>query len=121
MICGKRSKIFLALLVLFLLPLLASYSGEVYEITEEELTMLETTLTEQRETLKNQAETLKAQERTMQKLNSRIETQQTIIATLSKSFSEYERERRIKTISVGIASGAGGIILGGITVLLLTR
>lgn len=121
MICGKRLKIFLVLSVLFFLPLLASYSGEVYEITEEELTRLETTLTEQRKTLQEQAETLKAQERTMQRLNSRIETQQTIITTLSKSFSEYENAQKRKTISVGIASGAGGIVLGGLTVLLLTR
>lgn len=113
----KRLNIgYLLLLALFSLSLGTLWAEETYEITESELSELETILTEQRTTLERQA----AQLATLRMLTER---QETTISELATSFNEYESEteqtiarleRRLwieRGVSVAIATLAIWIVL----------
>ena len=125
--CGTKSKTCLALSALLLLPLAPIYSdGEVYEITAEELTRLETTLTQQSETIETQRQTLTRlrstideQAETLTRLSTTIDRQASTIAQLSTSFDEYEREARARTIRAALYGGIGGLAVGAIGALIL--
>ena len=117
--CGTRLRQCLLILALLLLPLWPSYSGEVYEITAEELAQLETTLTQQSETIDELRSTLRTQEATIDALNDSLTTQQTTIETLRTSLTEYEREARNRTIRAALYGGIGGLAVGAIGALIL--
>jgi chromosome segregation ATPase len=115
--------------LLLSLPLYSQDAGseDTYEITEAELTELETILSEQATTIETQRETLtelqqtiRNQRDTLTTLSTTIETQQTTISALEQSFSEYEREaRRVMirntaigfTIGVGAGAGIAGLLM----------
>ena len=117
--CGtrlKRRSLGLGLLLL-VSPLL--YSGEVYEITESELSELETTLTRQSETIDELQITLKTQATTISALNDSLSRQSETIETLRTSLIEYEREARKRTIRAALYGGIGGLAVGAIGALIL--
>ena len=120
--CGtrlKRRSLGLGLLLL-VSPLL--YSGEtVYEITESELSELETTLTRQSETISELRSTLRTQGATISALSDSLTTQQTTIETLRTSLIEYEREARNRTIRAALYGGIGGFVVGAIGALILAH
>ena len=118
--CGRRyvtRSLSLALLLSLSLPL---YSDEaVYEITESELTELETTLTRQAETIETQRETLtrlqstiSEQQTTLTRLSTIIETQHETIAQLSTSFDEYASAARASEIRTALIAGGIGVGIG---------
>lgn len=118
--CGTRLRRCLLISALLLLPLWPSYSdGEVYEITGEELTALETTLTQQSETIDELQSTLETQETTISALNNSLARQSETIETLRTSLTEYEREARNRTIRAALYGGIGGLAVGAITALIL--
>ena len=117
MICGTKSRtLWLSLAVLSLLSLPLS-SEETYEITEAELTELETILSEQSATIEQQRNTLQAlqttiseQRSTLTALSETTETQETTISELKRSLTAYETEARKATFRVGaIGVGAGAV------------
>ena len=127
--CGRRyvtRSLSLALLLSLSLPL---YSDEaVYEITESELTELETTLTRQAETIETQRETLtrlqstiSEQQTTLTRLSQTIERQATTINELETSFNEYESAARARTIRAYGIGGGIGVAVGIIATLLISR
>ncbi|MCH8517482.1 MAG: hypothetical protein LAT68_14245 [Cyclobacteriaceae bacterium] len=100
----------MALLLSLSVPL---YSEAVYEITESELTELETTLTEQRTTIARLQTTLDEQHATLSRLSTTIERQQSLLSQqwtaideLRTSFEEYESAARWSAIRAGVI-GAG--------------
>jgi uncharacterized coiled-coil protein SlyX len=92
---------------------LVSLQSQVYEITEDELTELETALTRQAETIEKLQTTISEQGATLTRLSTTIERQATTlhrqnetIETLGQSFNEYERAGLYARISAGVI-GAG--------------
>jgi len=107
--CGIKSKAGWAISVLLLALSSPIYSDADYEITEAELTELETILTEQSETIEQQRMRLMT-------LSTTIEKQQQTIDELQKSFGEYEsaemaRQLRTATISFSVGVGVGAVVL----------
>lgn len=126
--CGTKSnRTWLALLLLSL-PLSATYSERVYEITETELTQLETELTQQSEIIDRQHETLQqlsmtmsGQQTTLTTLSQTIEKQRNTIDELRTSYETYVSETRWREIKIGGISLGIGVSVGALTALLLTR
>lgn len=91
------------------------FSQDVYEITEAELTELETILSEQeniidqqRETLTGLRMTIDRQGQTLITLSNTIEQQETRISELGTSFNEFETEARrtmIRNTAIGFGVG----------------
>ena len=118
--CGVKSRQCLLISALLLLPLAPIYSdGEVYEITESELTQLETTLTQQSKTIDELRSTLTTQATTISALSDSLTTQQTTIETLRTSLAAYESEARARTIRAALYGGIGGLAVGAIGALIL--
>ena len=120
--CGRRyviGSLSLALLLSLSPPL---YSDEaVYEITESELTELETTLTRQAETIEMLQTTLDAQQTTIETLESVLRRQSETINELQTSFDEYESAARARTIRAYGIGGGIGVAVGIIATLLISR
>jgi len=120
--CGRKLKRLLLTLVFLSLPLSGFLSAEaVYEITESELTELETTLTRQADTIETQRATLTELQRTINEqrgalvqLSTTIETQETTINALRTSFGAYETEARRATFRSVVVAAAAGILIGGV-------
>ena len=112
MTCGIKSKVCLFGLVLLLLAVspLASEAG--YEITEAELTELETILT-------TQASKINEQQRLLTELNQIIETQANSINALEQSLTEYERAVTARSIRIGVISFGVGVGVGAILIAVL--
>ena len=94
-------------------------SEETYEITEAELTELETILSEQSATIEQQRDTLQAlqttiseQRGTLTALSETTETQETTISELKKSLTAYESEARRATFRVGVIGVGAGAVSG---------
>ena len=108
----------MSLSLLVSLPI-SVFAEAVYEITESELTELETTLTEQATTIETQAATLtrlqstiSEQATTLTRLSTTIDRQANTIETLSTSFDEYESAARASEIRTALIAGAIGIGVG---------
>lgn len=122
--CGRRLKAGWLLLVLSLSASWPLYSVDVgeklYQITESELTELETILTTQARTISELQSVLMQQEMTIDELQSLHETQATRLRQLSISFDEYVNAERRNRLRLGISVGAvtlgvgfvGGLIVG---------
>jgi len=101
----------LSLSLLALSPI-SVFAEAVYEITESELTELETKLTEQATTIETLQTTLSRQRTTIERLSGTLERQASTIAQLSTSFDEYADAARASEIRTALIAGAIGIGVG---------
>ncbi len=115
-------RVVLAAGLLLLLSGYGGYSQNYYQITEAELTELETTLTRQADTIESLQTQLTRQSETLDRLSGTIDEQQSLLSAqwttideLRESFSEYEREASRATIR----AGGIGFAVGGLTVVSL--
>lgn len=112
------SKGFGVFLLFLLLPSFI-FSSTYFEISEEELTELETTLERQENRLQQQERTLselsniiETQQSVLQRQSNLIGTLETTIEQLDQSFSAYEREVRFGRIMTIAGSAGAGFTLG---------
>lgn len=106
-----NSKRFLVALLLALLLSPPLSSEAVYEITETELTALESILSRQEQTIAQLKEELTLSDSISQQLQNTLQTQETTIEMLRTSSQEYERA----VLRSSLAWGSVGLIAGMIT------
>ena len=114
--CGVKSKACWLLLVVFLLSSLPLYSVDVgeklYQITESELTELETILTRQALTINQLSMRLGEQQTEITNLSETLNRQQTTIERQRTSFDEYVNAEGRSRIRLGVGAGAAGLGVG---------
>ncbi len=106
-----NSKRFLVALLLALLLSPPLSSEAVYEITETELTALESILSRQEQTIAQLKEELTLSDSISQQLQNTLQTQETTIEMLRTSSQEYERA----VLRSSLVWGSVGFIAGMIT------
>jgi len=110
--CLKKLSPLLLLFLVFLLSLpRLCLADEVYEITEAELTELETILSRQSETIEMQKNELNELSIELDGLSNTISQQQTTISELETYLQQSESEAMAQQIRTGAISFGAGVIV----------